>query len=93
MGNEGKSSGLVTAPLTWLESEWNKKAMAEGGDMKKGSCPLSAQAFLKLDAWCESTRGLNLKKGGKAKGKEKNSQWGDFPYSLLGYSLIPNIKT
>ena len=29
-------------------------------------CPLCvAQAFLKLDAWCESTRGLNLKEGGK----------------------------
>lgn len=40
--------------------------------------------------WFESTKGLNLKEGGKAKGKEKNrqwaidnSQWGYFPYSLL----------
>ena len=63
---EGKSVESVTALIAWLESEGDKKAMAEGGDMKKGGCPHSAQAFLKLDAWCESTRGLNLKEGGKA---------------------------
>lgn len=45
--------------------------MAEGGDMEKGGCPHSAQAFLKLDAWFESTRGLNLKEGGKKERKNR----------------------
>ena len=57
-----KSSELVTVPIAWLESDGNKKAMAEGGDMKKESCPLSAQALLKLDAWCKSTKGRSAKK-------------------------------
>jgi hypothetical protein len=44
--------------------------MAGGGDIKKGGCPHSAQAFLKLDAWCESTRGLNLKRRRESRRKK-----------------------
>ena len=45
----------------------------KGGEKRKKTCPLRyakrfAQAFLKLDAWCESTRG---QKRGKVKPRLK----------------------
>jgi len=49
------------------------------------------QAFLKLDAWCESTRGQWEEEGERiANSDVGNSQWGNFPYLPIRYAHIKN---
>ena len=55
MGNKAKSIKSVTGTLTWLKPEGIK---GEGKRTKNMSLTKQfAQAFLKLDTWCESTKG------------------------------------
>jgi hypothetical protein len=78
MSNGVKNLELVMSSLRWLESKRDNEAKAwvmEEEIIGKEKMSLAmrlaerfAQAFLKLDAWCESMKGLKVEEG------EENSQ-------------------
>jgi hypothetical protein len=77
MSNSTKNAELVMSSLRWLESKRDNEAKAwvmeeEIIGKEKEKMPLAmwlaerfAQAFLKLDAWCKSMKGLKVEEGGE----------------------------